>query len=282
MYYLAITILKNIELDFVDDQVKAQREAGELVKECQTKAKTRLVAAGTDASEIQASMDDLVKCVEVGVAETLARANEEIAFQANVRKGMAEFMENYTCADPDMESSEFIREETWWKSKDHKPRNVKIMFDRPASKIHVVEDFISVEECEAMAKAAEPQLHRATVADGKVRHGMLSWAKLHKPILFYSHLLALISFSNFFFPFKKFIQGGSRLSEHRKAMQAGITVDWSKESEGDKIAILSRRVYDYTNHVLGLGIEEFGQEDLMSIQYFGRGENDTAPDRYEK
>jgi hypothetical protein len=163
-----------LELDFVDDQVKAKREAGELVKECQTKAKARLAAAGTDASEIQASMDDLVNCVERGVAETLARANEEIAFQSNVRKGMAEFMENYTCADPSMESSDPIREETWWKSRDHKPRNIKIMFDRPASKIHVVEDFISLEECEAMEKAAVPKLHRATVADGKVRHSM-SW-----------------------------------------------------------------------------------------------------------
>jgi hypothetical protein len=65
-------------------------------------------------------------------------------------------------------------------------------------------------------------------------------------------------------------------------MQAGITVDWSKEDKGDHIAILSRRVYDYTNHVLGLNIKEDGQEDLMSIQYFGRGENDTEPDRYGK
>jgi hypothetical protein len=29
-----------------------------------------------------------------------------------------------------------------------------------------------------------------------------------------------------------------------------------------------------------LNIGEAGQEDLMSIQYFGRGENDTTPDRY--
>mmetsp|Transcript_727 Transcript_727/g.1007 ORF Transcript_727/g.1007 Transcript_727/m.1007 type:complete len:178 (-) Transcript_727:741-1274(-) len=63
-------------------------------------------------------------------------------------------------------------------------------------------------------------------------------------------------------------------------MQAGITVDWAKEEEGDLIARLSRRVYDYTNNVLGLNIQEHGQEDLMSIQYFGRGLNDTAPDRY--
>merc|ERR1712194_8920 len=92
-----------------------------------------------------------------------------------------------------------------------------------------------------MSEAARTKLHKATVADGK---------------------------------------GGSEYSEHRKAMQAGIEVNWEKEESGDKIAILSRRVYDFTNHILDLDIEENGQEDLMSIQYFGRGLNDTAPDRY--
>jgi len=236
-----ITVHKGIELEFVDDQIKAQREAGELVKECQTKAKERLAAAGTDAAEIQASMDDLVKCVERGVADTLSRANEEIAFQANVRKGMAQFMENYTCTDLELDTSDSLRDETWVSKRDKKPRKVHIMLDRPASKIHVVENFISQQECDAMAEAAQPKLHRATVADGK---------------------------------------GGSHFSEHRKAMQAGIKVNWSKEASGDHIAKLSRRVYDYTNHVLDLNIQEHGQEDLMSIQYFGRGENDTAPDRY--
>merc|ERR1712146_495697 len=92
-----------------------------------------------------------------------------------------------------------------------------------------------------MELAAKPKLHKATVADGK---------------------------------------GGSHFSENRKAMQAGIKVHWDKEKSGDPIARLSRRVYDYVDHVLGLGIDEHGQEDLMSIQYFGRGVNDTAPDRY--
>jgi hypothetical protein len=237
----AITIHKNLEVEFVDDKIRAKKEAGELVKECQVNAKERLVNAGTDATEIQAAMDDLVHCVELGVAQTLEKANEEIAFQANVRKGMAEFMENYTCTDTDLETSDPIEEKTWSISRDGKPRPVKVMLDRPASKIHVIENFISQEECDAMEQAAKPQLHRATVADGK---------------------------------------GGSHFSEHRKAMQAGITVDWSKEDQGDHIARLSRRVYDYTNYVLGLDIQEHGQEDLMSIQYFGRGVNDTTPDRY--
>lgn len=65
-----------------------------------------------------------------------------------------------------------------------------------------------------------------------------------------------------------------------KAMQAGIKVPWERENEGDHIAILSRKVYDFTNYILDLNVDEHGQEDLMSIQYFGRGANDTEPDRY--
>ena len=70
------------------------------------------------------------------------------------------------------------------------------------------------------------------------------------------------------------------LSDHRKAMQAGIRVPWHEEQRGNPIARLSRRVYDYTNYALNLNIDEHGQEDLMSIQYFGRGREDEHPDRY--
>jgi hypothetical protein len=142
-----------------------------------------------------------------------------------VRKGIAEKMENYTCLDSALNTTEDVHKTTW----THRgtKRVVHVKHDRPASRIHVVEKFIDDEECLAMEKAAEKSLHRATVADGK---------------------------------------GGSRLSEHRKALQAGIVVPWGKEADGDPIARLSRRVYDYANHVLGLGIEEHGQEDLMSIQ----------------
>jgi hypothetical protein len=237
-----MTIKKGLELVFVDDQIRAKIEAGELVKECQEKAKAGLEAANGDSEKTVAAMDDLVACVEVGVAETLSKANEEIAFQAKTRTGMGALMENYTCADLSLDSSEAVEETVWRGAADHARRKVRIMLDRPASKVHVVEKFIGEEECKAMEAAAKPKLHRATVADGK---------------------------------------GGSHYSEHRKAMQAGIKIPWAKEKDGDAIARLSRRVYDYVDHVLGLGIDEHGQEDLMSIQYVGRGLNDTeAPDRY--
>ena len=239
--YIVITIKPGIEIEFVDDQIKAAEEAGDIVRACQEDAKGRIAAAKDDPDAALAAMDDLLECVEKGVAYTLAKANEEIAFHSKIRKGLAEQMENYTCVDPDLNTTEAIEDKIWRGAKDRKARKVDILFERPASKIHVVHGFIDEDECNAMERAAASKLHRATVADGK---------------------------------------GGSHFSEHRKAMQAGITVSWADEAKGNLIARLSRRVYDYNNEVLGLDIDEHGQEDLMSIQYFGRGEDDTEPDRY--
>lgn len=66
----------------------------------------------------------------------------------------------------------------------------------------------------------------------------------------------------------------------RKALQAGIRVPWDKEKADDPIAAVSRRLYTYINDATGYGIQEAGQEDIMSIQYTGRGLDDTEPDRY--
>jgi hypothetical protein len=46
------------------------------------------------------------------------------------------------------------------------------------------------------------------------------------------------------------------------------------------IAALDRRVFDYANAVMGYNMDVIGQEDIMSIQYFGNGTNDPTPDRY--
>ena len=236
-----VTVGDDFSIEFLDDQVRAKIEATEIVGGCHKQAKLSLEQAGTNLTKIQNSMDFLLKCVEGEVTETLSKANEEVNFQAKIRTGMAEMMENYTCVDTDLDTSESLRTEYWRGSRDRRNRQVEILLDRPASKIILVKNFISQRECEAMEVAAQSKLHQASVADGK---------------------------------------GGSHFSEHRKAMQAGITVNWEKEMSGDKIAALSRRVYDYTNHVLDLDIQEHGQEDLMSIQYSGRGLDDKEPDRY--
>ena len=239
--FLVATLTNDFEIVFEDDQIRAKREAQGLVDACQETAKEKLSLTNGDAALASTIMDELVTCVQSSVASSLAKANEELAFQAGIRRDMAAKMENYTCTDLTLGTSDALETTFWDGAKDKKKRSVQIMLNRPASKIHVIENFIDEVECKAMEEAAKSKLHRATVADGK---------------------------------------GGSHFSEHRKAMQAGIKVPWDQEAKGNAIARLSRRVYDYTEHVLGLGIQEFGQEDLMSIQYFGRGVNDTEPDRY--
>jgi hypothetical protein len=246
-----IRVTPDVKVVIVDNVVKAQMEASDLVRDCQRLAKAKLATAANNNEAVLLAMEELVLCVESGVAQRLESVNEEIAFQASVRKGIAEKLENYTCLDETTNTSKSITDEPrhWHSAADGVTRTVHVKHERPASRIHVIEGFISPDECRAMEEEAAKKLHRATVADGK---------------------------------------GGSRLSEARKAMQAGIKVNWALENAspeeggggGHYIAKLSRRVYDYTNHVLGLNIQEFGQEDLMSIQYFGRGFNDTEPDRY--
>jgi hypothetical protein len=218
-----------------DNKSIARESAAELLNDCEKQVQADTASEGWTAAE---AISELKKCVASGVADEVEKANEEIAFQTQIRKAMAEHWENYTCADYDLATSDAVREEVW----DHNGEfEVQVLLDRPASKIHVVKNFISEEECAAMEEQAKPKLHKATVADGK---------------------------------------GGSELSPNRKAMQAGIRIPWSLEEEGHPLTTISRRVYDYTNHVLGMDIKEHGQEDLMSIQYEGRGEDDETPDRY--
>lgn len=233
IYILIVFIIgEGIVVEHTDSKTIATKSASDLLETCKSNAKQQLASDPSSASTI---LETLSACVQKGVADEIEKANEEIAFQAEVRKNMAASIENYTCADTTLNTTESKRTQYW------ENRKVHVMLDRPASKVHVIDNFLTEEECQAVANTAEPILHDATVADGS---------------------------------------GGSKLSESRKAKQAGIKVHWDKEAEGDLIAQLSRRVYNYVNHVLPFDIKEHGQEDLMSIQYFGRGPDDDKPDRY--
>jgi hypothetical protein len=173
-----VRITEDIEAIFVDNKVKARQQATNLVGECEATARQTL-AASSDPAIVDQAMKDLVLCVQHGVAARLEEVNEEIAFQTSVRTSIASQLENYTCIDEKLDSTEDISTHMWMQGGVR--RTVHVKHDRPASRIHVIDNFISVEECIAMENAARPKLHKATVADGR---------------------------------------GGSRLSENRKAMQA--------------------------------------------------------------
>jgi len=141
---------KDIKVEYEDTRTVAKAQAQGLLTDCQRMA---LDAVGADPTKAAEIIRNMATCVESSVAMEMETAREEITFQASVRKGMGELLENYTCADFDLPSSEPIRSETWrWKGV---PRKVDILHDRPASKVHVIKNFISTDECKAMEDAAE-------------------------------------------------------------------------------------------------------------------------------
>lgn len=233
LFTVVIFIRPGIEIEHSDTKKIAENSAQKILDTCRETAKESLASNPDDATTI---LEQLGQCVEDGISAHIEVANEEIKFQTEVRLDMSDLLEDYTCYDEKLESSEPKSSFQW------KGRKVDVMLDRPSAKIHYIENFITQEECDAVHEEAKDDLEDATVADGK---------------------------------------GGSTLDEVRKAKQANIEVDWENEANGDPIAVLSRRVYMYTNYVLPFNIDEDGQEDLMSIQYFGRGKDDKAPDQYK-
>ncbi|KAL7495782.1 hypothetical protein ACHAWT_004246 [Skeletonema menzelii] len=185
-------------------------------------------------------LDAFVECTQPKVVEELHEAHKESKEQAMMRMEIGAQWEDYSCQDSDLPTTA-PKSIHYWEDDDGKEHEVGVLLDRDEAKIHYVKNFITPEECKAIEDAAAPSLHKATVADGS---------------------------------------GGSELVKSRKAMQAGVRVPWEREEEGDPIAAVSRRLYDYVNDATGYNIEEAGQEEIMSIQYKGRGVDDPEPDRY--
>ena len=156
----------DFELIFEDNKIKARKQATDLLLECRTKADEKMKTA----SELEhaAILQELVQCVQGGVATELEKVHEEIAFQSSVRTTIAAQLENYTCADDTLDSTPDVGTPAPWFHKGVR-RMVHVKHDRPSSKIHVIENFIDEEECIAMEEEAKASLHRATVADGKAR-----------------------------------------------------------------------------------------------------------------
>lgn len=175
---------------------------------------------------IEKSIADLDECVRdrfIGHVETL---QSELSEQRWMRTEMSNQMENHTCLDPALDSSsDDVFNETWVnQGKEHV---VHVKLNRPASRIHVIDDFISDEECRAIERGTLSRLARGIIADGK---------------------------------------GGVTYLSARKALQAIIHVNWTREMDDDPTVTLLRRVYNYTNHVLGLNVSERGQEPPAVIQ----------------
>jgi 2OG-Fe(II) oxygenase superfamily len=234
-----VVVKRDMQVDLQKMDNRAKEEAKSVTDACREAAAEDL-QNGEDAKLV---MDDLVDCLGATATKLIQQKSEQVAFESKVRLELSAEMENHTCSDPLRETSTPVEIRSW--THEDTPghmttRQISVLHDRASSQIHALENFISKEECDAITEAAAKKLHRGTVADGS---------------------------------------GGSRLSDHRKAWQAAITIPW--DNTEDLITRVTRRIYDYTNDAVHYNLTIDGQEDLMSIQYFGQGKDSLeSPDQY--
>jgi hypothetical protein len=90
-------------------------------------------------------MTEYASCVEANLTGELLDANEHLRFSSNTLDLSKDYFENYTFADFNLTTSAPIRN-VIWTNKDIN-YNIGILHEREHSKIHLLSDFITDEEC---------------------------------------------------------------------------------------------------------------------------------------
>ena len=141
---------------------------------------------------------------------------------------MAERLRNYTCADPNFETSPTLYTKTV--NAEDSTLNLNVLFDSSHAKIWTADNFINENECDILRTYGKPKLTRATVAD--VDGG------------------AIVSESRKAQQARYFFNSGKKLP-----------------LEEDPLYVVFKKIYNITNQMTGYGLSPEGQEGFMIIQY---------------
>jgi hypothetical protein len=116
-------------------------------------------------------LDEMTACLNKQINATLAKTQEEMDFQAGTRRDMGELLVHYACQDHNLNTTVTVHNRTWSYqdrtksssfSSGYKQRKLlvrhpmKVLFDSDHSSIQLVEDFVTVEECQAIREASVP------------------------------------------------------------------------------------------------------------------------------
>jgi len=146
----------NEEVTVVYDESKNRLDVKHEVKVDELSSNIRSVTS--KCSKYQGSK--FSKCVADGIFDDITRLDDTKSRLTKYRDVMSNRLRNYTCADPNMETT--APTHTKEVTVQGKTYNVNYMLDLKSAKIWVVEDFITPEECEVFEKHGRPLLHRAT------------------------------------------------------------------------------------------------------------------------
>ena len=102
------------------------------------------------------------ECLAEDVYKKVSKQEQEHQDVLHSRDSMAFKLRNYTCADPNIETSKPINSFPY--TFDGKTYKIDTMFEIPSTKIWATQDFVTDEECAIFRSHAEGNLYRATVA----------------------------------------------------------------------------------------------------------------------
>ncbi|CAN0036545.1 unnamed protein product, partial [Hapterophycus canaliculatus] len=170
---------------------------------------------------------EFAECLTKAVAEDLAKKEREANKSMRMLEVVGDRARNYTCADPEMETTNTSLSTVSWKDPEGGlTYDAQVFLDEPAAKVYLVDNFASDSECNALMKSASPHLQDATVNGGA---------------------------------------GKSTLSQARRAKAGGVPADLGNANS--ITAPLYRRGYGFANHVTGYNLDMTGQEGFSVIKY---------------
>ena len=124
------------------------------------KAKEALNACERDPNlPAEEQIVQLSSCMEKELQKTLNRTNEEIEFQATLRKDMGKNLVQYTCDDPKAPTTESYRNESWVflnpSTKQQEEHEVQILFETDLTAVKYIPGMFTAKQCKALLDATE-------------------------------------------------------------------------------------------------------------------------------
>lgn len=139
-----VTIDKEFFITVEDSTTRANDRAQKALGNC------RLVGMEEDEDKTRVStpqqrMDAVAACLLQSIEREMNTTDDEIAFQASVRKDLGQRLKEYTCNEiPEVKvnTTASIHNATWDK------HNVKILFESDYSSVRIVEEFLTQVQCD--------------------------------------------------------------------------------------------------------------------------------------
>lgn len=154
----------------------AQDQANALLDTCRSKLSADNDYDKMDPLQI---VDAMTECMEVEVNASIAKQQEEVAFQSQVRASMAQKLVPYACGDVNFTTSIEVVNRTWHfedsPGDGYYTYDMQVFHERPSNRIFQVPHFVTSDECEALTYFVSPDTKyiRFDAVHDKTKQGLL-------------------------------------------------------------------------------------------------------------